>query len=242
MGTKLERISQLSRENPDMVFTSIGHLINKELLRECHEKMDGKKAVGIDGISKEEYGAHLEENLELLEGRIKNKAYKPKPARKVEIPKEDGKTRPLSIYCYEDKLVQEALRRILEAVFEPHFYDEMMGFRPGRGCHQALRRLNTHIEKRYTGYVLDADIKSFFNNLDHEWAVKFIESKIKDPNIIRLVRRMLKAGIMEDYQFSATEAGSGQGGLCRDKFYAELIRSFPGKRGFLINHFGIIQP
>lgn len=214
MGTKLERISQLSRENPDMVFTSIGHLINKELLRECHEKMDGKKAVGIDGISKEEYGAHLEENLELLEGRIKNKAYKPKPARKVEIPKEDGKTRPLSIYCYEDKLVQEALRRILEAVFEPHFYDEMMGFRPGRGCHQALRRLNTHIEKRYTGYVLDADIKSFFNNLDHEWAVKFIESKIKDPNIIRLVRRMLKAGIMEDYQFSATEAGSGQGSVC----------------------------
>ncbi len=153
MGTKLERISQLSRENPDMVFTSIGHLINKELLRECHEKMDGKKAVGIDGITKEEYSAHLEENLKLLEGRIKNKSYKPRPARKVEIPKEDGKTRPLSIYCYEDKLVQEA-----------------------------LRLLNTYIEKRYTGNVVDADIRSFFNNLDHEWAVKFIESKIKDPN------------------------------------------------------------
>lgn len=133
MGTKLEGISQLSRENPDMVFTSVGHLINKELLRECHEEMDGKKAVGINGISKEEYGVHLEEKLELLERRIKNKSYKPKPARKVEMPKEDGKTRPLSIYCYEDKLVQEALRRILEAVFEPHFYDEMMGFRPGRG-------------------------------------------------------------------------------------------------------------
>ena len=139
-----------------MVFTSIGHSLNEELLRECHEKMDGKKAVGIDGISKEEYGAHLEEKLELLEERIKNKSYKPKPARKVEISKEDGKTRPISIYCYEDKLVQEALRRILEAVFEPHFYDEMMGFRPGRGCHQALRLLSTYIEKRYTGYVLDA--------------------------------------------------------------------------------------
>lgn len=126
----------------------------------------------------------------------------------------DGKTRPLSIYCYENKLVQEALRRILEAVFEPQFYEEMMGFRPGRGCHQALRLLNTYIEKRYTGYVVDADIRSFFNNLDHEWAVKFIESKIKDPNIIRLVRRMLKAGIMEDYQFAATESGSGQGSVC----------------------------
>lgn len=214
MGTKLERISQLSRENPAMVFTSIGHLINKELLRECHEKMDGRKAVGIDGITKEEYSAHLEENLKLLEGRIKNKSYKPRPARKVEIPKEDGKTRPLSIYCYEDKLVQEALRRILEAVFEPHFYEEMMGFRPGRGCHQALRLLNTYIEKRYTGYVVDADIRSFYNNLDHEWAVKFIESKIKDPNIIRLVRRMLKAGIMEDYQYVETESGSGQGSVC----------------------------
>lgn len=154
--------------------------------------MGGKKAVGIDGITKEEYSAHLEENLKLLEGRIKNKSYKPRPARKVEIPKEDGKTRPLSIYCYEDKLVQEALRRILEAVFEPHFYEKMMGFRPGRGCHQALRLLNTYIEKRYIGYVVDADIRSFFNNLDHEWAVKFIESKIKDPNIIQLVRRMLK--------------------------------------------------
>ena len=147
METKLERISQLSRENPDMVFTSIGHMINKELLKGCHEKMDGKKAVGIDGITKEEYSTHLEENLEMPERRIKNKSYKPKLARKVEIPKEDGKTRPLSIYCYEDKLVQEALRRILEAVFEPHFYEEMMGFRLGRGCHQALRR-----EGRYKGY------------------------------------------------------------------------------------------
>ena len=98
--------------------------------------MDGKKAAGTDGITKEEYGARLEENLEELEEKLKKKAYKPKPAKRVEIPKENGKTRPLSIYCYEDKLVQEALRRVLEAVFEPHFYDEMMGFRPGRSCHR----------------------------------------------------------------------------------------------------------
>ncbi len=98
--------------------------------------MDGKKAAGTDGITKEEYGARLEENLEELEEKLKKKAYKPKPAKRVEIPKENGKTRPISIYCYEDKLVQEALRRVLEAVFEPHFYDEMMGFRPGRSCHR----------------------------------------------------------------------------------------------------------
>lgn len=214
METKLARISQLSRENPDMVFTSIGHLVNKELLEECHEKMDGEKAVGMDGITKEEYGRNLEENLEKLVERLKKKSYRPKPARRVGIPKDNGKTRALSIYCYEDKLVQEALRRILEAVFEPHFYDEMMGFRPKRGCHEAIRKLNVMLEKRPTNYVLDADIQGFFDHIDHEWAVRFIESRIKDPNITRLVRRMLKAGIMEDYHYEETEEGSGQGSVC----------------------------
>lgn len=214
MGTKLERISQLSTENPEMVFTSIGHLINKELLKKCHEKMEGNKAVGIDGVTKEEYGKNLEENLDRLVERLKKKSYKPQPARLVEIPKDNGKTRPLSIYCYEDKLVQEALRQLLEAVFEPHFCEEMMGFRPGRGCHMALRKLNGMIEKHPTNYVLDADIKGFFNHIDHEWAVKFIESRTKDPNVIRLVRRMLKAGIMKDFQFEETEEGSGQGSVC----------------------------
>ena len=118
MDTKLARISQLSRENPDMVFTSIGHLIDKELLLQCHAEMDGDKAVGIDGVTKEEYGKNLNENLDDLVARLKRKAYKPKPARRVEIPKDNGKMRPLSIYCYEDKLVQEALKEILEAVYQ----------------------------------------------------------------------------------------------------------------------------
>ena len=213
METKLERISQLSRENPDMVFTSIGHLIDKELLRQCHTEMDGKKAVGIDGVTKEMYGANLEENLDKLVESLKRKSYKPQPARRVEIPKDNGKTRPLSIYCYRDKLVQEALKRVLEAVFEPHFYDEMMGFRPKRGCHIAIKKLNEMIEMCYTNYILDADIKGFFDHLDHEWIVKFVESRIKDPNIIRLVRRMLKAGIMKDFQYEESEEGSGQGSI-----------------------------
>lgn len=214
METKLERISQLSSENPNMVFTSVGHLINKELLKGCHEKMDGDKAVGIDGVTKEEYGRNLDKNLDKLVECLKKKTYKPQPARRVEIPKDNGKTRPLSIYCYEDKLVQEALREILEAVFEPHFYDEMMGFRPNRGCHKAIQKLNTMLQMRPTGYVLDADIKGFFNHLDHEWIVRFVESRIKDPNITRLLRRMLKAGVMNDVQFEATEEGSGQGSVC----------------------------
>ena len=214
METKLARISQLSKENPDMVFTSLGHLINKEMLQSCHLQMDREKAVGIDGVTKEESSRNLDENIENLVERLKKKSYKSKPARLVEIPKDNGKTRPLSIYCYEDKLVQEALRRILEAVFEPLFYDEMMGFRPNRGCHRAIRKLNTMLERKPTSYVLDADVKGFFQHLDHEWIIRFIESKIKDPNITRLVRRMLKAGIMNDYQFEATEEGSGQGSVC----------------------------
>ena len=112
------------------------------------------------------------------------------------------------------RMVQEALRRILEAVFEPIFYDEMMGFRPNRGCHKAIRKLNLMLERKPTSYVLDADIKGFFQHLDHEWIIRFIGSRIKDPNIIRLVRRMLKAGIMNNYEFEETEEGSGQGSVC----------------------------
>lgn len=214
METKLERISQLSRENPDMEFTSIGHLIDRELLKKCHEEMDKDKAVGIDGVTKEEYGKKLEENLEDLVERLKRKSYRPQPARRVEIPKDNGKTRPLSIYCYEDKLVQSALKKILEAVYEPAFYDGMMGFRPGRSCHQALRKLNQMIEGNKTSYVLDADIKGFFNHLSHEWIMRFIGARIKDPNIIRLVKRTLKSGVMEDYRYEGTEEGSGQGSVC----------------------------
>ncbi|MBO5567664.1 MAG: hypothetical protein J6A79_01785 [Clostridia bacterium] len=155
MATTLARISQLSnenRDNPDFRFTSLAHLIDKRMLAECHASMDGKKEVGIDGITKKDYAENLNENLDNLLDRMKRNAYKPKPARRVEIPKDNGKTRPLSIYCYEDKLVQEAIRRILEAIFEPLFYDEMMGFRPGRNCHQALRYLNVMLERRYTSY------------------------------------------------------------------------------------------
>ena len=215
METKLERITQLSKENPDMVFTSIGHLINIEMLKDCHAKMDKDKAVGIDGVTKEEYSQKLEENLIDLIDRMKRKAYHPKPARRVEIPKDNGKSRPLSIYCYEDKLVQEALKRVLEAVFEPLFYDEMMGFRPHRGCHDALRLLNYQIFEQKTSWILDADIKSFFDNIDHEWMMKFAGAKIKDPRILRLVRVMLKAGVVKDLSgYESTEQGSGQGSVC----------------------------
>lgn len=146
MTTKLARISELSKQNPEMKFNSIGHLIDYDLLKACHSKMDGSKAVGIDGMSKDEYDCNLDDNLKRLVKRLRNKRYRPKPACRIEIPKDNGKTRTLSIYSYEDKLVQEALREVLEAVFEPHFYNNMCGFRPNRNCHGAIRQLNDMIE------------------------------------------------------------------------------------------------
>lgn len=215
MTTKLERISELSKQHPEMKFNSIGHLINIEMLKECHYKMDGRKAVGIDGISKEEYNSNLDNNLKQLVEKLKNKSYRPRPARKVEMPKENGKTRPLSIYSYEDKLVQEALRKVLESVFEPHFYSNMCGFRPNRNCHGAIRMLNDMIEGHKTNYILDADIKGFFDNLNHDWIMKFISSRITDSSVLRLVEKMLKAGILKNGEFYVDEFGAGQGGLCR---------------------------
>ena len=214
MTTKLARISELSKVNPEMKFSSIGHMIDYDMLKACHNKMDGSKAVGIDGITKAVYEENLDENLKALLHRLKCRSYKPKPARRIEIPKDNGKTRPLSIYAYEDKLVQEALREILEAVFEPHFYDNMWGFRPARNCHGAIRKLDDMIEHCKTNYILDADIKGFFDNLNHEWIIKFISSRITDPNILRLTERMLKAGILRNGAFYVDDLGAGQGSVC----------------------------
>lgn len=212
--TKLKRISEISQKNPKEVFTSSGHLINKEMLEICHREMDKNKAVGIDGVSKEMYEENLDENLERLVKALKNKLYKPQPVKRVHIPKGNGKTRPLGIAVYEDKLVQQALKKVLEAVFEPRFRDCMFGFRPDRSCHDALRRLNSIIERGKTSYVLDADIEGFFNHIDHEWLIKFMEIRVKDPNIIHLIRKLLKAGITEDGEYRDTDEGTEQGSGC----------------------------
>ena len=211
METKLERISQLSRENPDMVFTSIGHLISTSLLKECHNKMDGNKAVGIDGITKKDYDKNLDKNIENLVDRLRKKAYKPKPARRIEIPKDNGKTRPLSIYCYEDKLVENAIAQILEQIYEPKFYNESFGFRPNRNCHQAVREIIEMVQYRKTNYVVEADIKGFFDNVDHEWLMKMLAHDIADRKFLEIIEKFLKAGVMENGKYLDSERGTPQG-------------------------------
>lgn len=211
MQTKLEKITELSRTKRKMAFTSLYHLLNEELLLQCHKELDGKKAVGVDRVSKDIYEENLEANICNLVKRLKNKSYKPMPSLRKNIPKGNGKERSLGIATHEDKIVQLALKKIVEAIYEPKFLDCMYGFRPQRGCHDALKRVNRNIERGRVSYVVDADIKGFFDNISHEWMMKFIEVYIKDPNINRLIRKYLKAGIMQDGIYEPTEKGTAQG-------------------------------
>ena len=213
MSTKVTRINQIAKEKPQEVFTSIYHLINHELLMEGFKELDGNKAVGIDNVTKEEYKENLEENINNIVERLKTKSYRPSPARTVSIPKANGKTRKLAIANFEDKIVQMAIKKLVEAIFEPKFTNNMFGFRPNRSCHDCLRYLNNCIEKKYTNYVLDADIRGYFDNINHELIVKGLEMHIRDKNLIRLIQRFLKVGIMEDGEIKRSEYGTPQGSI-----------------------------
>jgi group II intron reverse transcriptase/maturase len=213
MGTKLNRISEMSASNPKMVFTSLYHLINEDLLLECHREMDGKKATGVDNVTKAEYDSNLSSNIKDLVDRLKRKGYKPQPSLRVYIPKVNGKLRPLGMAAYEDKLVQSALGRILMSVYEPKFLDNMYGFRPNRRCHDALKELTRQVEHGRTSYIVDADIKGFFNNIEHERVLELIKTRITDPNILWLIKKTLTAGVIEDNKWHPTTKGTEQGNL-----------------------------
>jgi len=201
----------MSKQDAKIEFTSLYHLLNKELLFMCHKELDKNKAVGIDGVNKAMYEEKLDENLKNLVSRLKNKAYKPQASLRIQIPKDNGKTRPLGIASYEDKLVQLALKKIIEAVYEPRFLECMYGFRPGIGCHDAVKALGKAIEQGKTNWVVEADIRGYFDHVSHEWMMRVLGVHIKDPNILRLVQKFLKAGIMENGVYKDTEEGTAQG-------------------------------
>ena len=213
MATKLDRIEEMSANNPKLVFTSLYHLLNEDLLRECHSELDGKKATGVDNVTKAEYEANLNVNLKYLVERLKRKSYKPQPSMRVYIPKVNGKLRPLGMSAYEDKLVQSALGKILMAVYEPKFHHSMYGFRPNRGCHDALKELSRQVERGRTSYIVDADIKGFFNNMEHDRIIELVRFRIADPNILWLIKKLLTAGVVEDGKWLPTTKGTEQGNL-----------------------------
>lgn len=213
MQTKLNLITKRAIEDKRFKFTSLAHLLNETSLKECFYMLEKDKATGVDEVTFEEYEMYLNTNIQKLVKRMKTGKYYPQPVRRVYIPKGEGKFRPLGIPSLEDKIVQMGVARILNAIFEPNFLDCSYGFREGRSCHQALKQLDNTIMTKPVNQIIDADIRGFFDNVDHDWLVKMLEQKIADKNFLKIIVRFLKAGVMEDGKILATEEGTPQGGI-----------------------------
>ena len=215
MGTDLTRIGEKARKERGLVFTSLyHHICDVDNLRVCYDKLEADKATGVDGVTKGDYGRNLEGTLQVLSGRLKRMGYRPEPKRRSYIPKVGRrKGRPLGISCLEDKIVEEATKRTLEPIYEAVFEDSSYGYRPGRNQHEGLDALGRTIQQKKISYVVEADIKGFFDTVNHEWMIKFLRHRIGDERVIRLIIRMLKSGIMEDGLIRASEEGTPQGSI-----------------------------
>jgi group II intron reverse transcriptase/maturase len=210
--TRVERIGQRAREKKGERFDNLLTVMTAPLLKEAYERLRKNAAAGIDEVTWEEYGERLDERLLDLQDRVHRGSYHPQPVRRVHIPKGDGQTRPLGIPSLEDKIVQQAARMVLEPIYESEFLGFSYGFRPGRSQHGALNALAEAIGRK-TSWVLDADIRSFFDTIDHGWMQRFIEHRIGDKRMVRLLMKWLNAGVMEDGKLHEVEAGTPQGGV-----------------------------
>lgn len=197
-----------------MKFTSIYHYVtDKEHLRASYEGIDPGAAAGVDGVTKGEYGKELERNIEDLAERLNRMGYRPKPVKRKLIPKAgSNKKRPIGMPCVEDKIVQKSVSEVLAQIYETEFCESSYGYRPGRTAHDALDELGRTIQQKKVNYVVEADIKGFFDHVNQEWLMKFLEHRISDDRVLRLVRRMLKGGVMEDGMVKASDEGVPQGG------------------------------
>ena len=214
MTTRLIRFTQRARELVGERYTSLmGMLFDPKALHASFVGLSANKAPGVDGIRKEDYAEGLAERITDLSGRLRRLGYRPQPSRRVYIPKGNGGYRPIGIPCFEDRIVQDVLSSILQAVWEPEFRDCSYGFRPGRSAHDALRRVAEIITNEQTQWVVEADIKGFFDHVSHEHLVRFLKHRIADPRFVRILQRFLKAGVMEDGAVKASEEGTPQGGL-----------------------------
>ena len=214
MTPDLDRFTRCARANPKLTFNSLmGLLYRPEGLLESFRGLASNKAPGIDGVRKTDYAKELETKIQNLSSRLRRGGYRPQPVRRVFIPKASGGRRPLGIPTFEDRIVQDRMNRILQAIWEPEFLDCSYGFRPGRGAHDALRRVDQIVMQERTAWVVEADIKGFFTNVDHRWLIRFLEHRIADKRFVRTVHRFLKGGVMEDGVVSASEEGTPQGGL-----------------------------
>jgi len=209
----LRGVRKAARERKQERFTALLHHLSVALLRDSFYALQRQASPGVDGVTWQEYETGMEDRIVDLHRRIHRGAYRAQPSRRVYIPKADGKQRPLGIAALEDKIVQQAVVTILNQIYEEDFKGFSYGFRPGRSPHQALDALCVAIQKRRVNWVLDADIRGFFDNMSHEWTMKFVEHRVADRRILRLIQKWLKAGVSEDGQWSETKVGTPQGAV-----------------------------
>jgi group II intron reverse transcriptase/maturase len=209
----MQTIALKSREDPKCKFTSLIHLLTEDFLKECFRELKRNKSPGIDGVTVNEYEERLDKNIADLVARLKAKQYKPKPVKRVYIPKPNGGKRPLGIPAIEDKIVQMAIKKILEAVFEQDFIDSSYGFRPNRGCHDALSQIDKIIMNCPVNFIVDMDISKFFDTVNHKYLIEFLKQRIVDFSLLQLISRFLKSGIMEEGIYFETDQGTPQGGV-----------------------------
>src|SRR5829696_7941933 len=207
----LDRVRRVARQDKDVRFTALLHHVDVDRLRAAYWALNPKAAAGTDGMSWYDYGQDLEENLRDLHARVHRGAYRARPSRRVYIPKADGRQRPLGVAALEDKILQRAVVEVLNAIYETDFLGFSYGFRPGRSPHQALDALATGIKRRKVNWVLDADIRDYFSSLDHSWLERFLEHRIADRRVLRLIEKWLRAGVIEDGKWSETLEGTPQG-------------------------------
>ena len=214
MSTTLIDFTLWAKHEPQPRYNALmGLLTNPEGLQHSFQRQAGNKVAGIDGIRKVDYARTAEARISELSQELRQLTWRPRPARRVYIPKSNGKMRPLGIPCFEDRIVQDRMAGILQAIWEPEFRDCSYGFRPQRNAHQALKRLGEIITRDRTQWLVEADIKGFFDHVDHEWLMTFLAHRINDPILLRVIRRFLKAGVQIDGSLHASEAGTPQGGL-----------------------------
>lgn len=249
ISTKLEQIAKLAKEAPGMAFTTLAHHLDVEWLREAYRRTRKDGAVGVDGQTADEYAAHLEDNLRSLLERAKSGTYRAPPVRRVHIPKGDGsQTRPIGIPTFEDKILQRAVAMVLEAVYEQDFLHSSYGFRPGRSAHQALEALQHQVVCMAGGWVLEVDIRKFFDTLDHGHLREILRRRVRDGVLLRLISKWLHAGVLEAGVVSYPDAGSPQGGVISpllsniylhevlDVWFEEEVKPRLRGRAFLIRY------
>jgi RNA-directed DNA polymerase len=207
--TKLQGVRRTAKEKKQERFTALLHHVTVDLLRESFLRLKKQAAPGVDGVTWDEYEQGLEDRLIDLHGRVHRGAYRAQPSRRIYIPKADGQKRPLGIAALEDKIVQQAVVTVLNEIYEADFLGFSYGFRPGRSPHRALDALSVGIVRKRVSWILDADIRGFFDNLSHEWLLAFVQHRIADPRILRLIRKWLRAGVSEDGEWSETKGSSG---------------------------------